>query len=184
MDGAELVLDFVNTRELLEQTDALSSPGSLVSWLSSNGLIEQGVEARESDLRSAVHLRESLRQVLLAHNGVVVDTGAAFRVLDEIAAGAHVELRFADETAKLAPMVAGVTAGLARIVVAVHDAMADGSWERLKACRAPDCEWAFIDQARNHSRAWCSMRSCGNREKARAFRERQRRTDSEETGPT
>ena len=52
--------------------------------------------------------------------------------------------------------------------------MADGSWQRLKACRASDCQWAFVDTARNHSRSWCSMASCGNREKARAFRERHR----------
>ena len=72
------------------------------------------------------------------------------------------------------PAATGVDAALGRLVIAVHSAMADGSWDRLKACRASDCEWAFIDNARNHSRAWCSMKSCGNREKARAFRERHR----------
>ena len=71
-------------------------------------------------------------------------------------------------------MLEGRPAPAGRYVIAVHHAMADGSWERLKACRASDCEWAFIDSARNHSRAWCSMKSCGNREKARAFRERHR----------
>ena len=65
-----------------------------------------------------------------------------------------------------------IDAALGRLVIAVQSAMAEGSWDRLKACRASDCEWAFIDNARNHSRAWCSMKSCGNREKARAFRER------------
>ena len=59
-------------------------------------------------------------------------------------------------------------------MIAVHEAMAEGSWDRLKACRASDCEWAFIDTAKNHSRQWCSMGSCGNREKARAFRQRHR----------
>ena len=66
----------------------------------------------------------------------------------------------------------GVTGALGRVIIAVHDAVADGSWQRLKACRARDCEWAFIDTAKNQSRAWCSMRSCGNREKARAYRRR------------
>jgi predicted RNA-binding Zn ribbon-like protein len=52
--------------------------------------------------------------------------------------------------------------------------MADGTWSRLKACRADDCLWAFYDGSRNHSAAWCSMASCGNRAKARAYRSRQR----------
>jgi predicted RNA-binding Zn ribbon-like protein len=56
--------------------------------------------------------------------------------------------------------------------------MAGESWERLKACRAEDCRWAFLDDAKNHSRAWCSMKVCGNRAKARAYRERHRLTSS------
>jgi predicted RNA-binding Zn ribbon-like protein len=34
-------------------------------------------------------------------------------------------------------------------------------------CEAPDCDWLFLDRSRNHSRRWCDMKSCGNREKAR-----------------
>jgi predicted RNA-binding Zn ribbon-like protein len=83
-------------------------------------------------------------------------------------------LRFADGGPALVPAAAGVAGALGRIVAAVQGAVADGSWRRLKACRARDCEWAFIDNAKNKSRAWCSMRSCGNREKARAYRARHR----------
>ena len=47
-----------------------------------------------------------------------------------------------------------------------------GVWERVKICPADDCRWAFYDRSRNHSRTWCSMQVCGNREKARAWRRR------------
>jgi predicted RNA-binding Zn ribbon-like protein len=67
-----------------------------------------------------------------------------------------------------------VQAALGRILIAVSDLMADGTWDRLKACRADDCRWAFYDSARNQSRAWCSMQSCGNRAKVQAFRSRRR----------
>jgi predicted RNA-binding Zn ribbon-like protein len=50
--------------------------------------------------------------------------------------------------------------------------MADGSWQRLKACRSDTCRWAFVDNARNRSRQWCDMRVCGNRQKARLYRQR------------
>jgi predicted RNA-binding Zn ribbon-like protein len=47
-----------------------------------------------------------------------------------------------------------------------------GQWERVKICPADDCRWAFYDRSRNHSRTWCSMQVCGNREKARSWRDR------------
>jgi predicted RNA-binding Zn ribbon-like protein len=174
MNGTELVRDFVNTRELLEETEVLTSPGALVSWLAAHGLVDENARGTGTDLREAVDLREALRKTLLANNGVAVESEAAFGVLDRVARRARVELRFRGGAGELAPEVGGITGGLGRIVVAAYGAMADGSWLRLKACRASDCEWAFVDHAKNHSRAWCSMSSCGNREKARTFRERRR----------
>jgi predicted RNA-binding Zn ribbon-like protein len=44
----------------------------------------------------------------------------------------------------------------------------------MKVCAADDCEWAFYDHTKNRSGAWCSMESCGNRAKGRAYRERRR----------
>jgi predicted RNA-binding Zn ribbon-like protein len=38
---------------------------------------------------------------------------------------------------------------------------------RLKACPARGCGWLFLDFSRNASRRWCSMESCGAREKTR-----------------
>jgi predicted RNA-binding Zn ribbon-like protein len=178
MTGTELIRDFVNTRDLLDGIEELGSPGELVSWLESHGLTRGPVTATAGDLRRALELREALRRTLLANTGLDVDREAAFAVVDRTARRAKIELRFFECAGELSPAATGVDAALGRIVIAVHGAMADGSWERLKACRASDCEWAFIDGARNHSRAWCSMRSCGNREKARAFRERARTAEA------
>src|SRR5262245_21161240 len=82
---------------------------------------------------------------------------------------ARLEVRFApDGSARLEgdDLVASLLAIIAR-------AQADGTWERMKACRADDCRWAFYDRSRNRSRAWCSMSECGNRAKARSYRARQ-----------
>jgi predicted RNA-binding Zn ribbon-like protein len=38
---------------------------------------------------------------------------------------------------------------------------------RVRECEAPDCVWLFLDTSRNHTRRWCDMNVCGNREKAR-----------------
>jgi predicted RNA-binding Zn ribbon-like protein len=61
----------------------------------------------------------------------------------------------------------------------VLNAIADGTWARLKAC--PDCRWAFYDHTRNGSKRWCLMapsgsgsRGCGNIAKVRRHRQRAR----------
>jgi predicted RNA-binding Zn ribbon-like protein len=173
--NTELIRDFVNTlhKDMYGDEEELTSPSALARWLHARGLVD-GPRADRRDLTRAIELREALRALLLANNDVDVDTAAAHHVLEEAAHRARLGLRFVEGEPTLVPEAAGVAGALGRVVAAVHAVAADGSWHRLKACRAPDCEWAFIDHARNQSRAWCSMSSCGNRAKARAHRERQR----------
>jgi predicted RNA-binding Zn ribbon-like protein len=45
---------------------------------------------------------------------------------------------------------------------------------RLRQCPGEECAWLFLDTSRNGMRQWCRMRACGNRAKARKFRERSR----------
>jgi predicted RNA-binding Zn ribbon-like protein len=44
----------------------------------------------------------------------------------------------------------------------------------VRECSAEDCHWLFLDTTRNRSRQWCSMKSCGNRQKARRHYQRVR----------
>src|SRR4029077_20455811 len=45
--------------------------------------------------------------------------------------------------------------------------VSDTERRKVRQCGAGDCEWLFLDTSKNRSRQWCSMQSCGNREKAR-----------------
>jgi predicted RNA-binding Zn ribbon-like protein len=149
----ELVRLLVNTLEVESGDDALSSPAALQAWLQEHGL-GRGAEAAPADLHTARRLREAIRSL-------------------RAAARARLALRFEpDGSARLEPVAAGVDGALGRLVAIVAGAMADGTWSRLKACRADDCRWAFYDHARNRSRQWCSMAVCGNRTKARSYRRR------------
>ena len=78
----------------------------------------------------------------------------------------------------LAVRGSGPGAVVAPIVAIVYEAMVDGTWERLKACPADDCQWAFYDESKNRSGTWCDMAVCGNRAKVRAYRERRTRARS------
>lgn len=47
--------------------------------------------------------------------------------------------------------------------------------KRVKKCLNPNCSILFYDASKNNKRSWCSMRSCGNLAKARAFYQRSKK---------
>jgi predicted RNA-binding Zn ribbon-like protein len=167
----ELVRAFVNTLAVDEGVDELDSPQALVTWMRDHWLLQEG-RATRADLANAMRLREALRALLLANNGVSARKEAAL-TLSRTAARARLVFRFdPNGGVRVEPSATGVDAALGRIVAIASAAMATGAWSRLKACRAEDCRWAFYDHARNRSRHWCSMAVCGNRTKARTYRRR------------
>lgn len=62
-----------------------------------------------------------------------------------------------------------ILGGIAR---SAADLLTSGELGRVKVCDAHDCGWFFVDVSRNRSRRWCDMAGCGNRDKARRYRER------------
>jgi predicted RNA-binding Zn ribbon-like protein len=172
MTNLELIGDFVNTADLEDGVDKLADPQGLQYWLVFHGLAELRDRASAADVENARTVREALRELLRANNGVEVDRDAASATLDGAARRAGLAVRFDDGVLRLVPTARGAAGGVARVLAAVGETMADGSWQRLKACRSDTCRWVFIDRARNHSRQWCDMSVCGNRAKARAFRQR------------
>jgi predicted RNA-binding Zn ribbon-like protein len=129
------------------------------------------VRVTRADLRSTLELRSAMQGMLRANNRGSNDPHAP-AVLDAAARRAGLRVRFDARGAHLAPAAGGVSGALGRLLAMAAGLMADGSWARLKACRADACRWAFFDGSRNRSRAWCSMAVCGNRAKVQAFRRR------------
>jgi predicted RNA-binding Zn ribbon-like protein len=174
LDRLETVRRLVNTVDPDTGADDLETPAALVAWLAERGVIASGTIATQPELARACALREALRELLFANAGGDAAPGAV-ETLDRQARRSRVTLGFDAHGGTLEPQGAGVDGALGRILSGVASAMADGSWARLKACRADDCRWAFVDRTRNGSRHWCDMRVCGNRQKARAFRARHAR---------
>jgi predicted RNA-binding Zn ribbon-like protein len=173
IDELEQVIDFVNTLEVETGEDALETPAELARWLTERGLLEaRPGRLREADRDRAIELREALRAMMLANNGAAPDPRAV-AVLERAARDGELGVHFgARGGVELAPGASGTAGALARLLVPVARAIADGSWRRAKACRADDCRWAFYDRSRNRSGVWCEMAVCGNRTKVRAYRER------------
>lgn len=44
----------------------------------------------------------------------------------------------------------------------------------VRQCASEICSWLFLDKTKNHRRRWCDMKSCGNRDKARRYYQRQK----------
>jgi predicted RNA-binding Zn ribbon-like protein len=167
-----LVQRFVNSVDLESGEDELAGPEALRAWFAERGLMEAGDDVSAADLKRAVDVREGLRAVLLQNNGLPLDKARVER-LDRAVRRAGVRVRFVPgRDPELVPDAVGVDGAIARLMAIVAAAVEHGRWERLKACPRDECEWAFYDKSKNRSGRWCTMESCGNIEKAKAFRER------------
>jgi predicted RNA-binding Zn ribbon-like protein len=168
----ELVRQLVNTFDVDTRSDQLTDPERLGAWLSERGLLRGGERLGRADLHRAVEVREALRALLAANAGQPLEPGA-LEVLNRAARTARLAVRFdGGGRAGLEPEPDGLESAFGRLFGIVHVAMVDGTWERLKACRNPECAFAFYDHSKNRSGRWCTMDVCGNAMKARAYRRR------------
>ena len=169
----ELVRALVNTLDVEASTDAISAPVDLERWLRHARLLAPDVRATARDVEHAGAVREALRSAMAAnHDGTPVRPDAV-GVLGSAAERARLMLSMTAEGGWVARARAtGVDGALGALLVIVAEAMADGSWRRMKVCLNDGCRWAFYDLSRARSGKWCSMQICGNRAKQQVWRAR------------
>ncbi|MGW4484006.1 CGNR zinc finger domain-containing protein [Amycolatopsis sp. NPDC004368] len=148
---ATLVVDFLNTVDIERGEDLLDDPGQWLRWSADRGL----TPSRPHNTDEARAIRDALRAAI----GDPRVAREPFEVPLIFSLGAD------------GPQLRGEDTVSAVLVAATRLAIR-GDWVRLKICPADDCLEAFYDESRNRSRTWCSMRVCGNREKARTWRAR------------
>ncbi|MGV9787230.1 CGNR zinc finger domain-containing protein [Streptomyces sp. NPDC003435] len=156
-----LVESLVNTLDLESGRDALDTEEG-----------RAGLGIGDGELDAARALRESLRAALLAHAGH--PPHATVTPLGKLLARAPllVAVDDTDGSAALTPADTGPL--LSRIAAAVAGALVEGTWQRLKACEAPTCHWAYYDRSPAGRGRWCSMQVCGARAKMRRYRAKDR----------
>jgi len=168
---ANLLVAFVNTRDLEEGTDAIGDPERLAEWIAAR-TGEYVPAPDEEDLARVLALRESLRALLRANNGAEATEEELAPLLEAAERSRYRTTFSAEGHLTLAPARADLGGFEARLLLALERLQSQGAWPRLKACTDDGCRWAFFDTTRNRSRTWCSMEECGNREKTRRYRER------------
>jgi predicted RNA-binding Zn ribbon-like protein len=193
--GGHLALDFVNTvdwrGDATRRRDLLVSFDDLLAWAKAAKLVKaadvrvmtaaaQRNEARAvRSLRRARRLREVLARVLAAAGGNARPAARDVRLLNAFLAAALRNRRLEVRGSTFAWSWAGGESEnfdslLWPIVLEGADLLASDKRTRIHECSGEGCGWLFLDTSRNRRRRWCTMRSCGNRAKARRFYERAR----------
>ncbi|TDC25837.1 zf-CGNR multi-domain protein [Streptomyces sp. 8K308] len=170
--------EFINTRR--RDGDDIGTPPRLADWLHARELLPDDVSVSAAERDRAEAVREGLRALIADNNAKPVSSPRpdglnpeARTALAQVARDLPVMLDTTTRPPRLVPCTrASADAALATLLAIVADAVAAGTWTRLKACREPSCRWAFYDHSRNRRRTWCSMETCGNRAKARASHHR------------
>jgi len=63
---------------------------------------------------------------------------------------------------------------LAAVVLSAAELLTAPELSRVRYCPGEHCGWLFLDTSKSGRRRWCDMSDCGNADKVRRFRERQR----------
>jgi predicted RNA-binding Zn ribbon-like protein len=188
---AERTLAFVNTlsaRPTAAPQERLDSYTALADWardahvLPAAAADRLAAEARRhpsqaaAALNRARDLREAIHEVFSAMAASRVPPAAVLDVLARQVSAAYAHGRLTAHDGVLQWVTGGgdeldrITWDIARAAARL---VTSARLAHVRACEAGDCAWWFLDDTRNHSRRWCDMKSCGNREKLRRFRARQ-----------
>jgi predicted RNA-binding Zn ribbon-like protein len=169
-----LVQVLVNTLNAELGQDLLGTAADASRWLEAGGLRSAAPPLTGAEHRGLVELREAIRQVLATHTDGRADAEAASRLSVALAC---CRLAPAIDPAGGVALVSADHDSFARVVgrvaIAIAEAGAAGTWERLKSCPGQLCGWAFYDRSASARSRWCSMQVCGARSKMRAYRDRQ-----------
>jgi len=183
-----LCLDFANT--ISDRDTDLGDYSDLASWFEKQEAItrEDGLQLHDeaaqqpdralSVFRKAVALREAIYHVFSAVAAGSSPSEKSLRSLNRVVSEAlrnlrivQIDVGFLWQWADTVPVLEFP------LWLAAHSAanlLTSEQQSRVRQCGSEDCDWLFLDRSKNRSRRWCDMGECGNREKARRARQRQR----------
>jgi len=188
LTGGLLCLDFANTvddRTEIHPQELLTSFRDLVSW-SQQAQVLTEQEAQQVLKKAAKHPSEATEVLKRA----VEVREVIFRIFKAVAEDKSPEdddlvtlsatVADSQKHARIVPGTNGFRwdwAGkpndldcmLWPVVRSAVDFLTADDLDTVRVCASDSCDWLFIDTSKNHSRRWCNMKSCGNREKARRF---------------
>jgi predicted RNA-binding Zn ribbon-like protein len=191
--GGNPCLDFANTvddRTTDHPRDLLTDYARLLQWGEGAGVITAKTTRRLrhlaskapgktlTTLRASIQLRNAIYDIFsaVAQRRAMSDTALAIlnRAVRQTAKHAqilHPNRRFTWEWIEPENNVDSMLWPVSR---AVAELLIGEEIGYVRQCASETCSWLFLDKTKNHRRRWCAMKSCGNRDKARRYYQRQK----------
>lgn len=189
-------LDFLNSiaTPVDEPVDWIDDGNGWLDWLKQSGWVEDEILQRlqaqampgelETVAAQARSLREWFRGFVLKYKGKPLEASALteFEALNRLLERdeKYTQITLLDgETPKLAWELKRRWRSPDSLLLPLGEVLAqfvsDEDFTNVKCCEGPSCTLMFVDHTRGRKRRWCSMAVCGNRAKAAAHRERQKK---------
>ncbi|MHC8308334.1 CGNR zinc finger domain-containing protein [Pseudomonas sp. GT1P32] len=189
-------LDFLNSiaTPVDEPVDWIDDGNGWLDWLKQSGWVEDEILQRlqaqampgelETVAAQARSLREWFRGFVLKYKGKPLEASALTelealnRLLERDEKYTQITLQDG-ETPKLAWETKRRWRSPDSLLLPLGEVLAqfvsEEDFTNVKCCEGPSCTLMFVDHTRGRKRRWCSMAVCGNRAKAAAHRERQKK---------
>lgn len=183
--GGRLCLDFANTVDWHSSDhpkEWLTSYSDLVAWSRHAGILteeqaqnldrmaEREPEEASRVLKAATTLREALYRIFSA-------VASQRQINKPDLAILNITLSKALSHFQIVPSGDGFTVKwngegeldwmLWPIVWSAAELLRSEDLRKVRECAGEGCGWLFLDTSKNQTRRWCSMKSCGNRAKAK-----------------
>ena len=172
-----LCLDFAQTGDMGwgKKFERLTTPAALQRWMSLSPFGFPRVQIRSADLTLAKVLRSAIWRTAVAMIARKSPSRADVSVLNRVACAPGL-IRNLNPGAKSirwrSPTIRGALAVIAQDAVLLFgDAV---QRKRLRRCNNPRCIVIFYDDSRPGRRRWCAPNRCGDRIRAKTYRERHR----------
>ena len=191
--GGNPCLDFADTvdnRTSDHPRELLTDYGRLLQWGEEAGVITGKTEERLrhlaseasgnalTTLRTSIQLRDTIYDIFSAVAQRRVIPNAALAILNKGVrqAAQHAQLVYVNRRftwewiepeSNLDSMLWPVSRSAAELLIGEEIGY-------VRQCASETCSWLFLDTTKNHRRRWCDMKSCGNRDKARRYYQRQK----------
>jgi predicted RNA-binding Zn ribbon-like protein len=191
--GGNLCLDFADTvddRTSEHPRELLTDYGRLLQWGEEAGVIAARTSERlrhlaaeapanaQTTLRASIQLRDAICDIFTAVAQRRVIPSAALAILNKAVrqASQHIQLvptnrSFSWEWVEPESALDSILWPVGR---AAAELLSGREVELVRQCASETCSWLFLDKTKNHRRRWCDMKSCGNRDKARRYYQRQK----------
>jgi predicted RNA-binding Zn ribbon-like protein len=171
-------LDFLNTTVVENGTliDRLQSDADVLRWLAAMGfdaprnvpfkagaLLKTARSVREN-LRTAIEQKKAGKPFNTRYWNALLAKAPAHLAITQGEGDAHTERLWQRDTPEQV---------LGPLLESAVDLLVSGDFNLIRHCEDSSCVLWFYDRTKSHRRRWCSMSTCGNRNKVAAFRERQ-----------